>query len=265
MSAADDLIESRKREILGPKADKAAPLTEQPEFQAAVDAAVAQAIAALLPKLQQQSAASMPADETGSVFDRLAMAIAQLTDQGTGQPARVPPEILLARAEAKKRMYALIRAAAESENIPTYRLVAQISVALEGCGETLIEPLWRGSDNRVYPTEIKWLGVPNLAMEPTNDAASEIMQAFAESIGNRSRQALGVDTDLALTPNGHVVKGAVASLISSRDRDRAGPGQHAGIAMVQNEAAQLIQQHGAPAYVDVHVLGSIVPPARQNG
>jgi len=237
-------------------------LTETPEFKSAV----ADAVAAALPQLAAtMAAASVGMASPEGFAEKLAAAIADLTDQGIGQPKRVPPDIILARAEADKHMRALMAEAAAADQVPTYRLVGKIVVAIEGAGETLVDPLWRGADNRVYPTVIGWRGIPNLAMEAENDWAKKIMAAFRASIGNQGRQEAGVESGLALSPQGHVVSGGAASLIASRDRDRAGPGSRAGLAMVQNDTAQIMQQHGAAPYVDIRVLGTIAPPARQNG
>lgn len=275
-------------------------VTQTDEFKAAVRASVDQAIKAILPTIAGMlpAQATSTEDRTDDTLSRLAMMIAELTDQGSQAPKRIPPEIILARKAAHDRMVALIlkeqRAVKRDPNHepPTFHLTSKIIARLDDAGEQLIEPLWRGADNRVYPTELGWLGIPNLAMKPQNASARAIMDAFEESIGSKAETMFkvlddhpepdeGIETEFGVTESGRLVTGggvqhrkedagrvetvSVAMLTRAPDLARAGPGHDVGLATVRNAGASLRQQYGVAPYKDVRVLGSIVPPARQNG
>ena len=246
-----------------PEVQEAIEVTERPEFKAAVDAAVKAAMQTLVvnlaPSVAETAAAQISSSPTAGMFDprALAMAIAELTDQGTGMQ-RVPAEVIEARRIATARLSALIRQANEIGVVPTYRLVAK-TVLPTPDGETLIEPLQRGRDNQVRPTKIRWPMVPNLAMEPADDWAERIMAAFRELIGNQAPAEVGVDTNIALTDQGHVV---VGSAIQQR-KDRAADRPNFGALVIDEDGSALPSNGGGPAYTDVRILGSIATPARE--
>jgi hypothetical protein len=259
----------------------AGPITETPEFKAAVADAVSKAVNEALPKIAQGLASSTASEGIGidAILSKLAMQIAELNDQGSSAPKRIPPEIILARQDAHERMMALIekerraKARDPSHEPPMFQLVSKMTADLPEAGSVLLEPVYRGADNRVYPTELAWLGIPNLAMEPQNASARAIMEAFKESIGNKVSTTFkirdedpsadqGLQTSYAVTSQGHVVTGGSATLMT---RNRVDTGQPAGVAMVRNEPSVLVQNPGALPYKDIRVLGSIAPPARQNG
>jgi hypothetical protein len=260
-----------------PEVQEAIEVTERPEFKAAVDAAVKLAmqsvVANLAPSVAETAAAQISSSPTAGMFDprALAMAIAELTDQGTGMQ-RIPAEITEARRIATARLRALLIEANAEGVTPIYKLVAKTILPTPD-GETLIEPLQRGRDNQVRATKIRWPLVPNLAMEPTDtysdsngrviagDWAERIMAAFRESIGNQAPAEVGVDTNIGLTDQGHVVVGGA---IQQR-KDRAAERPNFGALVIDEDGEALPSNGGGPAYTDVRVLGSIAPPARQNG
>lgn len=242
-------------------AEPKVPLTETAEFKAAVAAAAAEAARGVLAELTaaRPQIAAASSDDVGTIMQRLAMNIAELTDQGVGMQ-RIPAEIIQARAKAHARMVKIIAAAERDGKVATYRLVGKCVLPVDGSGETLVDPLQRGADNKVSATKIRWAGVPNLAMEPINEIAAEIMAAFRESIGNQVPAEVGVETNLGLTDQGHVVMGGGIQQRKDRSADRPRLGS-----LIIDDDGVAIPNGGGPAYVDVHVLGSIAAPARQNG
>lgn len=300
---ADGLLPPRKNAKDRPRevteaADRPSPLTDTAEFAAAVAAEVRQQVQALLPTLAAAIPQNADRPTTDETLEKLAMLIAELTDQGSSAPKRIPPEILLARKAAHERMIKLIEKETRATQRdprhvpPTFHLTSKIVVRLDDAGEQVVEPLWRGADNRTYPTELGWLGIPNLAMEPQNESAQAIMDAFKESIGNKAATSFkirdkdpnpdeGIETEYGVTETGRLVTGggvqqrkadlglvdkvSTAMLTRRPDLDRAGPGYQAGRGVILNQGASLRQQHGVAPYKDVRVLGSIAPPARQNG
>lgn len=181
-----------------------------------------------------------------SMFDRMAMAIAEISDQGTARK-RVAPEVLAARARAHERMIKLLNAAREDGDEPEYRLVAKTYLS-----ERFIEPFMPGPDKRPIPTEIIWKGAPNQAMRPLNKVAKAIYAAFQESVGTQEKLN-GVDNrPFAMTPGGVVVKGLPAAARRDIPQDLL--------------ADDLIMPGGNidPTASHVRVLGTVAAPARQN-
>ena len=111
----------------------------------------------------------------------LALAIANLSSQGTGKQELVDPEVLAKRAEARALLVKLLIDSRATENIPTYRVVGE-----KGCffNETKIQPQWFDPVTKAMKdTEIYWDEAPNESLAPTNDIAEQIFAAFMESIG----------------------------------------------------------------------------------
>lgn len=248
-------------------------MTQSPAFQAAVAAAVQDALGSLLPQLDaaRQKAGTAPEAGDRSMMQELALAISELTTQGTGK-VRVAPEVMMKREQARERMKNLIIAARAEKKVPTYQLRNKIYL-----NERLIEPFWINSAHQSQPTEIDFWGVPNDAMVPVNDTAKEIFQAFKESIGTVHgvkgvENSLPPEADLGITRGGLVVRN---SAINSGIR-KATPERPAwdGPMPAYEEAPQT---NGDPAYdplrvhndsekgkfSPVNVLGTIQPPAQQ--
>src|SRR6185312_2556063 len=112
-------------------------ITQTAEFKSAVDAAVAKAAEQLMGRLQtaRAEAGTSQADSDGDVVNRLAIAIAQLTDQGVGRYQRkTDPAILAQRDAARERMIELILAAHAKGETPVYALRHKVFLPM-GDGE----------------------------------------------------------------------------------------------------------------------------------
>lgn len=242
------------------------PFTETPEFKAAVAAAVAVAVpevaARAVAELAKHGApvgAGIDPDATG-LMEKLALAIAEISDQGTKRK-RVAPEILAARARAAEKAEALIlecrtmiKQADETGDramkaawSPEYKVIAKIYF-----NERFIEP-WRRDQatKQAVPNEIVWTGMPNEALRPINDIAKRIFALFKESIGSSDKIASIDSRPVWLTARGLVVKGDAPA--------RMQVAGNAGFA--DGLEVKLPNDPTAP---EVHVLGTIAPPARQN-
>jgi hypothetical protein len=210
-----------------------------------------------------------------SMMQELAMAISQLTDQGSGR-SRVAPEIIAMRNESRKKMVDLIIEARAEGKVCTYQLRNKIHV-----DDRIIEPFWIRSDHTSQPTEIDYVGVPNEAMVPMNDTAKAIFNAFKGSIGSiiagkgKDGHSLPDMERLGITPKGVVIRNGGVSQASAR----AAPSGlnavplHDGPMPAYEEAPQVnagsestVRVHHENAqgrYVDKNILGTIQPPARQ--
>jgi len=257
----------RKRSDVMTEATEALPLTETPEFKEAVTKATQAAIASALPEIVAELAKAkggLPISAGEQTWaEGLAMAIAQLTDQGTGRK-RVAPEIVKAREEARKEMTRLIieaktfhdKARAEGKEeiarsyLPLYQL--RNKVYLE---EILIEPVYIDMATKApRPTEIGWPGVPSEAMIPVNDVAKGIHEAFSNSIGSTEWQKKP-DT-FGITAGGLVVKnGAVQP-------KRGLPSENGNI----DPSGLTIHRGGRTGdknFKEIPILGTVAQPARQ--
>lgn len=209
----------------------------------------------------KEGAAGTPNMESfAAMFDRMAMAIAEISDQGTSRK-RVAPEVLANRAKAHEKMVKLIaeaRAKADRAHTdgneeevarwsPEYRLVSKTYLA-----EQLLEPFRPGPDRRPIPTEIIWKGAPNQAMRPINEVAKAIYAAFQDSVG--SQEGLkGMDNrPFAMTPGGVVVKGLPAAARREIPQD------------LLPTDLEMPGGRVDPTASHVRVLGTVAPPARQN-
>jgi hypothetical protein len=180
MTEANMTTETEKRGRGRPK-KPAVPVTDTPEFKEALAAGIEQATAKILESVQKVAGVpgtELPQGGEKNFAEMLAMAIATLTDQGTGRQ-RVAPEVIRARTEARDRMRQLIMKARAEGRTATYEL--RNKVVLDN---RVIEPMWIDSNHITRPTEIDWPGVPNEVMVPINDTAKEIHAAFMESIGS---------------------------------------------------------------------------------
>lgn len=185
-------------------------------------------------------------DAMASMFDRMALAIAEISDQGTARK-RVAPEVLASRARAHEKMVKLINKAREDGEEPEYKLVSKTYLS-----ERFIEPFMPGPDKRPIPTEIIWKGAPNQAMRPLNAVAKAIYAAFVESVGSQEKLN-GVDNrPFAMTPGGVVVKG----LPAAARRDIPADLLESDLTMVGGTID--------PTAAHVRVLGTVAAPARQN-
>ncbi len=186
-------------------------VTDTPEFKAAIAEATKQALAMareeLLAEMKTAVATAAPVEEQGaqSLFRQMALAIAEISDQGTNRK-RVAPEILAARDAGRERMGKLIlQARASKDQKPEYRLIAKVYI-----GEQLVDPFRKeaGPGGKMVPQEIIWDGPPNEAMRPMNAMAKDIYDAFLASIGGLQGASGVAQQPLWVTPRGVVIKGA---------------------------------------------------------
>src|SRR5208337_1667348 len=210
MKPEDDLPEPPDfSEVEGIEAQKGcdraagADFTDTPEFRAAVAKAAAQAAVIMRDQILADLKASgigaptgpiEPASAPGIPQDRdfagaLAMAIAELTDQG--RTKRLAPEVMRERLAARDLMHKLLMQAKvdwreakrngdkdSDRYMPTYELRNKVYL-----DEVLIDPIWIAPDHTQRATVIDWPGAPNEAMIPLNDIAKAIHKAFSDSIG----------------------------------------------------------------------------------
>lgn len=250
-----------------------ASLTDSKEFRDALakakDEIRAEALAAVRAELSSSLndemraalAKASPNDEPGMVnmFRQMALAIAEISDQGTARK-RVAPEVLSERAEARKRMGELIAKARKNNEAPEYRLIAKCYFH-----ERLVEPFQRGPGGRLVPTEVIWDGVPNEAMRPLNDVADGIYREFLKSIGG-STDINGISNQpFWVTNSGLTVKGPVPAtatmhgLAFNPDAPEVGD----GAAAKPFSERFAVKTQTDPTAPFVSVLGTVAPPARQ--
>src|SRR5208282_5160592 len=280
MKPEDDLPEPPDfSEIEGIEAQKGcdraagADFTDTPEFRAAVAKAAAQAAVIMRDQILADLKASgigapagpIEAPAPGVPQDRdfagaLAMAIAELTDQG--RTKRLAPEVMRERLAARDLMHKLLmqakadwrecmrsgdreRAAAY---MPAYELRNKVYL-----DEVLIDPIWIAPDHTQRATVIDWPGAPNEAMIPLNDVAKAIHKAFSDSIGTVP-QALQVPDEagkqLYATPGGLVVHGRAPARRATgmRQTEDSGP---------VGEGLNIRHRGGAGQFVETHILGTV--------
>lgn len=260
---AEAPLENARAEMAGPGAL---------EFQSAVDAAVAKQVEALLPELTARLLAALPAGKpTGDTKDfvgALALQLAELTGAGQGR-VYVAPEIVEKRRCAMEGLKTCLielevarrnaRSDAERQAAtPAYRLRSQVFLNTGREGEVLIEPLYRDNDKIVRPVEIDWLGIPNLSMEPLNQAGLRVFRFFCETIGHQGGAA-APDELLALTSHGAVVRGGAAAAILRNDKARelGTPGEGN---LPDHLPAAAIRRRDTPPTTKVQVLGTLAAP-----
>jgi hypothetical protein len=292
----DNLARGRETRKANAKARREAPkvaaapadFTDTPEFKAAFAAQKDELLRAVAQHIVSQAPAT-PGDSLQKTMEQLALTIGDLTNQNSGQKL-VSPEVLAERREAMRKMEERleqvrdhVRIAEQEGNekvlaevLPRYRLNAKIIAPLMN-GDEIVEPVRRGADNRVYPTELDWLLPPNLAMVPLNEPAQEIFALFKRSIGNQISTRLnnhtqtgdpvfGAETDRYFVTNQGRVVTAGSQTDALRHAVDPGPTEplvQRGMARIRGQDA--MRQHSGPPTIQVRVLGTIAPPAVQNG
>ena len=242
-------------------------LSQSEQFKAAVRAAVAEYAAELqvqatargdAPPSAPASAPAAGASER-NFAELLALAIAELNDQGSGRK-RVAPEILQARAKARERMGKLIMAARESKASPEYRVMTTMFL-----NERQVDPYQKDDRNLPVPTEIIWSGVPNDGMLPLNKVAQQIFDAYKESVGATPRVVQ--EQPAWITAGGLVVRGAAPARRMVATLDNPLPGVYEDSAQARDPDfadALSIKGPNDPRAKEVRILGSIAEPAKQN-
>ena len=246
--------------------------TSDPTKSAAFKDAVANAVAASIPAIREQilnslavardgkdigsagTAADMLAGDQGFA-EKLAMAISQLTDQGTGRK-RVAPEIVRQRSEARELMVRLIIEARAAGEKPLYGLRNKVYL-----DEVLVDPVYITAAHEQKQTQITWMQVPNEAMVPLNDVAKGIFKAFMDSIGS-------VEKPAPEAPLGGVTAGGLTIRTGSKSvRPLAALGNMEEGSIhkpAPTDGGLNIAHRGAPGqFKETRILGTIAAPARQ--
>lgn len=230
-----------------------APLIPADEVESIIErevrARVAREVERVLPEMAANWA--QPGNQgasTDNLMQGLALAIAQLTDQGSGRQKRVPPEVLIARQEAHDRMIARIKLAQAKGEQPFYKLTGKVFL-----DEQLINPIWIDSQHRQQPQEIGWPGIPNSLMDPVNDVAKEIFAEYLTWVGEDFVQKPRVDM---VTSRGVVIMRQNQGPDPGASRTPFGDPTPGGV-MVMREGRP------EPATRLKHVLGTVAEPARE--
>ncbi len=227
-------------------------LTETEEFKRAVAAEASKALAELLSKVPELNKSSSPAVPADEMMSKLAMAIAELTDQGTGRK-RIDPEEAIKRRQAHERMGELILKARSEGKKPQYQVLNKVYL-----NERFIEPFRRGPEGKPIPTVITWTGVPNEYMMPMDPIARGISEAFKESIGSVVEGPQQSKKPLWMTSAGLVVQGDPPQSLKVGNNEDGRP-----------TTRRFEEDLGVPIAIDpsaefVNILGTVAAPARQN-
>jgi hypothetical protein len=226
--------------------------------------AVQQVLAAIAQERGEAPAAVAKDGESMDFARGLAMALAEIANQGTGKDV-VDPAIIERRSIARRKMVSLIVSARENGIRPEYGLVATVQLM-----DQLIVPVWVDAARVTHQTCIKWDGVPNEAMEPKDDAAHGIYMAFCESIGKTPGTLARLNPvdrkGNIVTPGGHVFESlpAIPKAYSGGDLE-IDPGALADRGLPHNGLEVLGRAPGGMTNREVRipVLGTVAEPARQ--
>jgi hypothetical protein len=224
-----------------------------PDFEAAVSAAVEAKFAEMMKSLAPEQRPSLPAGDgdTQTLFRQMALAIAEISDQGTNRK-RVAPDVLAARAAAHERMVAAILEAKRAheehgEERPKYSLTGKTYLNERFLEPWVLDPATKKSRQR----EIRWSGVPNEAMRPLNAAAREIYTHFLASIGSVAKEE--AVKPVWMTAGGLVIEGE-----GPQRRQVSAP----GLGGFSEDLDDL--NASDPTKPFINVLGTVAAPARQN-
>lgn len=252
-----------------------AAITETPEFQMAVAAEVAKAIAEikgnLLAEVKAVAGAGTPSavDQSGvSLAREIALAVSQMADQGTGRK-RVPVEILKAREEGQKEMERLLMEARKlpKGEQPRYRLIAAGYFK-----DKLVQPFQRnvrtGED---YPTEIVYLAIPGQHMKPLNVSAKRIFAAYLRSISNNEDSEVPLthkpvwvtDSGVQIAGGGTATARAHGRVIDPMGEDGYDP-DAPDVSGPQDDDEFGIINQSDPRAREINVLGTIAEPAKRS-
>jgi stage V sporulation protein SpoVS len=240
------------------------PVTETPEFLAAIAAHTARAVAEAEARIAGQIAEALKSRggdaAAEELFRKMAMSLVELTEQGQPQAMkRLPPEVIAAREAAAQKMVERVVRARREKDTPHYRVLDKVYIA-----DRVIEPYRADPQTKAaVPVVIEFTGVPNDSMMPLNDVAKEIFALFREATGGATQAvtsgkwAQTVEA-LAITPGGLVVRGlspAARRTVANLDPPQPDPYAEDLRVMGNND----------PRATEIRVLGHIAPPARQNG
>lgn len=180
----------------------------------------------------------------------LALAIANLSAQGTNKAPYVSPDTMEGWAMARDRMMVLIVGSRAKygetqnlEDLPKYRLVKAVYL-----NEMKIEPLYHDTiTHQMADQRIWWDEVPSEAMEPDNDIARAIFTEFKMSIGEAPIKEKANSGAWARTQKG--------TLMGVKEgRGGQGFGAPTNDPRVSTAGAPTMGKH-------VHLLGTVAHPA----
>lgn len=205
----------------------------------AVDARLAEAMEVLSAKAAERPAS----DQSGflGLAEGLAMAIAELNDQGSGRK-RLAPDVVKKRRAAHERMTELIEEARATGARPMYAVMDIVVL-----DEQLIQPMWR-TGQEVRRTKIEWCEAPNGMMRPINDVAAAIYEAFQESIGG-----IGPTP----TANQRISQRGVVYV----DGRSAAPLPNVAEPVQSASGLKVLDRGGVGDRVETHILGTWAKPA----
>lgn len=204
-------------------------------------------ISAKVNEATQSMLALLARSETGaSAFDprQLAMAIAEVSDQGNNRK-RVAPEELARREDARVKLLDTLDELNTKGTDLEYRLKRKVVL-----DEQLIEPMWiHPVSKKQMHTTLCWPGIPNEAMEPANDAARDVFALFVTSVGGFQSR----NERQRVTPRGVVIVEGHAP--TTREAPQVGNGSGGGVKITgRDQPGEVIQ---------TRILGTIAPAARQ--
>jgi hypothetical protein len=223
-----------------------------PEVQALISEAVAMATAKLTADLAAARGrhGTEPQSGDAGMARQLALAIAEISDQGSNRK-RVAPEVLEARRIAHEKMNAMILDYAAQGVAPEYELTRAVYLA-----EELVEPTYIDRDHVTRRTRIEWPGVPNEGMSPYNEAARQIFGAFMESIGGATKNVTRESPMLS----GKQETGSQSGLkVMHKPEVRQG----SPVGKPRNSGVTKVGRRQAGDVVETAVLGTVAEPARQ--
>lgn len=236
------------------------PITETPEFKAAVaEAARAAAAEATALAIAQFAAArdsatghSEPTGDAQELLRGLALAIAEMSHQGDKRDKPVDPKVLAEREAAHARMYELIRKAQAlpkgHPDSPKWKCRSVVMLA-----DHKIDPFKRDpATKKAVPVEFRWRLEPNDAMIPLNPMAEAIFKEFRASRGNKGEYVRNaVQRQPWFTDNGLLIEGSPPIRREIQTVDESA------------DALDIEADPFDPNATHVRVLGTSHPPARQ--
>jgi len=255
-----------------------ADITETPAFQMAIAKATAEIQERILEEVRSIKAGK-PAiednddDEIKKLARAIALSNAEIADQGTRRK-RVSPAVMEARAQSLKRMHSLLEAAQTlpKREKPLYRVRSKGYF-----GDRLIEPFQRLPGGRVVPTMVTFMSAPNLALQPANEAAEAIYEAFIGTIsgGDQTINGRSVPDPSGSKPFWMTNNGAIISTPTATAREHGMVMEAEPITLDNplrgstpdtgegNNMGGAIEVLGPddPRATKINVLGTIAPPA----
>ena len=213
-----------------------------------VDAGVKAALEGMMPAIvaKIEAAGGQPATGADTSWAMtLATSLAELTNQNTGRPVPVSPEIMNERRVQREKMIDLLVMYRE-QNVPLLWTVRKACFF----AERIIEPQWQHPTSKeMMDTKVEWPNIPNENLEPDNEAARAVMDAYMGSIGN--------------APAGMPHQGFQSFVHGNKGLIvKARPFGENGTSEAEAPNGLRIASAGGGRTKEVHVLGSVHAPIR---